>query len=123
MHGLENLVKRNDDKIDLVRRQLQPELQRQKRAGHGSRHGDFRPRQFRPAERRFGHQHRPVAVAHARPAGQQRVLGADVSVGVNADGRDVQFAPRGALIQRLDVLQNVLELRIRRSESIPLASP
>ena len=33
--GLENPVKRNDDEIDFVRRQLQPELQRQKSAGHG----------------------------------------------------------------------------------------
>jgi hypothetical protein len=102
--GLENPVKRNDNKIDFVRRQLQPELQRQKSAGHGPGHGDFCPGQVRPAERFFGHEHRPVTVAHARPAWQQRVLAADISISMDADGRNIQLAPRGPLVQRLDVL-------------------
>ncbi len=53
--------------------------------------------------------HRPVAVAHARAAGQQRVLVEHVGVGVDRDRGDVQFAARRALVQRLDVLQDVLE--------------
>ena len=109
--GLENLVKRNDDKIDFFRRQLQPELQGQKSAGHRPRHGNFHAGQFGPAERFFGHEHRPVTVAHARPARQQGILPADKSVGMNANGRDVQFASRGPLVERLDVLQNMLELK------------
>jgi hypothetical protein len=108
--GLENPVKRNDDKIDFIRRQLQPELQRQKSAGHGPRHGDSCSSQVIPAERFFGHEHRPVAVAHARPARQQGILRADIGIGMKANGRNIQLAPRGPLVQRLDVLQDVLEL-------------
>jgi hypothetical protein len=107
--GLKNPVKRNDDKMDFVRRQLQPELQRQKSAGHGPGHGDFSPRQIGAAERFFGHEHRPVAVAHAGPARQQGILRTDISVSMNADRRNIQFPPGGPLVQGLDVLQNMLE--------------
>ena len=65
----------------------------------------------------LGHQHRAVAVAHARAAGQQRVFVAHISVGVNADRRNIQFAARGAFVQRLDVLQNVLKPEaVRRNQ-------
>jgi hypothetical protein len=37
---------------------------------------------------------------------------------VNADGRDVQFAVRRALVERLDVLQNVLELKAMRRNQV-----
>ena len=33
---------------------------------------------------------------------------------MNADRRDVQFAPRGALVERLDVLEDVLEFETMR---------
>jgi hypothetical protein len=52
---LKNSIKRNDDKIDFFRGQLQPELQRQKSAGHGPGHGDSCPSQSRPAEGFFSH--------------------------------------------------------------------
>ncbi len=71
-------------------------------------------RHFLPAQALLGHQDRPVAVSHARAAGQQRILRTDVSVGVNADGGDVQFAPRGPFVQGLDVLQHVRELELAR---------
>ena len=97
----------------------QPELQRQKRAGHGAGHGDFFLRHLRPGKFLFRHQHRAVTVAHARAAGQQRVFVAHVGVGVDADGGDVEFAARGALVQRLDVLQNVLEPEaVRRNQTL-----
>jgi hypothetical protein len=42
---------------------------------------------------------------------------APLGVGVDADGGDVEFAARGALVQRLDVLQNMGEMiAVRRDE-------
>jgi hypothetical protein len=108
---LKNPVKRNDDKIDFVRGQLQPQLQRQKRARHRPRHGDFDWGKISPAERRFRHQHWPIAVAHARAAGQQRVFIAHIRIRVKADRRYIQFAARGPLIERLDVLQNMFKFK------------
>lgn len=115
---LENPVKRNNDKIDHRCRQLQPELQRQKSAGHGPWHGDFSPRQISPAERFFGHEHRPIAIAHARPARQQGILPADISVGMKANGRNIQLAPRGPVVQRLDILQNVFKLKTAGGDQV-----
>ncbi len=105
----ENLVKRDHYKIDLVRRPLQPELQRQKRAGHRARNGDLAMRHILAAQAFFGHQHRAVTVAHAGATGQQRIERADVRVGVNADGGNVQFAARGQFVQSLDVAQDMGE--------------
>ena len=45
-HGGKNLVERHDDVIEFLRRFAEPELQRQKRAGHGAGHGDFFLRNF-----------------------------------------------------------------------------
>ena len=116
-HGGKNLVERHDDVIEFLRRFAEPELQRQKRAGHGSRHGDFFLRDFLAGKFLFCHEHRAVAVAHARAAGQQRVFVGDVGVGVDADGGNVEFAARGALVQRLDVLQDVLKMKtVRRNQ-------
>ena len=112
--GLENPVKGHDDVIEFLRRFAEPELQREKRAGHGSRHGDFFPENFFTGKLLFRHQHRAIAVAHARAAGQQRVFIGNVSVGMNADGGDVEFSAGGAFVQRLNVLQNVLEMKTMR---------
>jgi len=101
---LKNPVKRNNNEIDFVRRQLQPKLQRQKSAGHGSRHGNLGMSQFRPAERFFGHDHRSVTIAHAGPARQQCILPADIGIGMNANRRNIQLAPCRALVESLDVL-------------------
>jgi len=117
--GLENPVKGNDDKMDFVRRQLQPELQRQKSAGHGPGHGDFCLSQVRPVERFFGHEQRPIAVAHAGSARQQGILRADIGVSMKADSRNIQLAPGGPLVQRLDVLQDVLELEAAGGDQFP----
>ena len=57
------------------------------------------------------------SVAHAAAAGQQRVLVEQVGVGVDADGGHFQFAAQCPAIERLDVLQFVLELEIARVES------
>jgi len=111
MDGLENPVKRNDDIINFLRRQLQPELQRQKSAGHGSRHRNFCSSQLSPAKSFFGHDHRPVTISHARPARQQGILPADIRISMNADRRNIQLASGGPLVEGLDVLQNVLELK------------
>ena len=70
---------------------------------------DILPGDFLAAEFLFCHEHRPVAVAHARAARQQCVFVADIGVGVDADRRDVKFAAGRAFVQRLDVLQDVLE--------------
>ncbi len=59
-----------------------------------------------------------VAVAHARAAGQQGVFVGDVGVGVDADGGDVEFSARGAFVERLDVLQDVLEMKAVRGDRI-----
>jgi hypothetical protein len=110
MDRLKNPVKRNDNKIDFRGRQLQPELERQKRAGHRPRHGDFRFGQFRPSELFFGDDHWPVAIAHAGPARQQGIFVTDKRISMNADRRNIQFAAGGPLVESLDVLQNMFEL-------------
>ncbi|MEJ0091748.1 MAG: hypothetical protein WDM80_18615 [Limisphaerales bacterium] len=43
--------------------------------------------------------------AHARAAWQERVFVGNIGVGMDADGGDVEFAARGALVERLDVLR------------------
>ena len=99
-------------------RVAQPELQGKKRAGHGAGHGDFFLRNLRLGKLLFRHEHRAVTIAHARAAGQQRVFIAHMGIGVDADGGDVEFAARGALVQRLDVLQNVLEPEAVRRDQV-----
>ena len=117
--GFENLVERHHHVIEFLRAFAQPELQREEGAGHRARHGDFLAGDFGPGKLLFGHEHRAVTVAHARAAGQQRISLAHISVGVQADGGDVQFAARGAFVQRLDVLQNMLEAEtVRRNQTL-----
>src|SRR5262249_30979288 len=77
------------------------------------------PRNFFFGETLFGHQRRPVAVSHARAAWKQGIMIADIGIGMNADGGKVKFTPGGALIQGLDVLENVLEPKaLRRDQSL-----
>jgi hypothetical protein len=40
---------------------------------------------------------------------EQRIFVEDGGIRVDGDGRDVQFASRGAAVQRLDVLEYVFE--------------
>ena len=44
------------------------------------------------------------------PLGSKRIFVADVSVGMDADRGDVQFAAGGAFVEGLDVLEDVFEL-------------
>ena len=110
-HGLKNLIERHDNVIEFLRRFAEPELQGKECAGHGSRHGNLFLGNFFARKLLFCHEHRAIAVAHARAAGQQGVFVGNVGVGVDADGGDVEFAARGAFVQRLDVLQNVLKMK------------
>ena len=59
-----------------------------------------------------GDDHRAVAVAHAAAARQQRVLVEQMRIGMDADGGDFQLAAQGPAIERLDVLQFVLEEQV-----------
>ena len=63
----------------------------------------------RKAFRRVCDKHRAVSVAHARAAGQESVFIENVGQSVNGDSCDIQLSPRGALVQGLDILENVLE--------------
>ena len=110
VHGFENFVERHDGVVELLALFAEPKLQREERARHCARHGDPQrgDRLFR--ERLARHQHWAIAVAHARAAGQQGVLVAHMRVGMDADRRDVQLAAAGPLVQRLDVLQDVLKI-------------
>ena len=87
--GRNDLVERHFD-AGKIRAQAQP--QRQVRTGQLARHGDRAPRQLVDAHRLRGHDHRPVAVAHAGAAGAQNVFVVQESVGVNADGGELQLA-------------------------------
>ncbi len=57
----------------------------------------------------FPNYDRPVPVAHARSAGQQRVFASDVCIGMHGDRGNVQLASKRALVQCLNVFQSMLE--------------
>src|SRR5205823_93667 len=59
-----------------------------------------------------GNDHRPVALAHARSAGAERIAIGEIRVAVNANGRELQFAAEGAAVERFDVDQLVAEFEI-----------
>ena len=109
-NGGEDLIERNDDEIELAARLSQPKLEGQKRTGHRAGNGNGLPQNLLPRERGRRDEHGPVAISHARPARQQRIAVADVGVGMNADGRNIQLAAGRSLVEGLDVLENVLEL-------------
>ena len=50
--------------------------------------------------------------------GQERILVADMRVGMDADRGDVEFPAGGALVQGLDVLEDVLELIPARRDQV-----
>jgi hypothetical protein len=107
--GLEDLVEGDHEIVDLARGFFQPKLEREEGAGHGAGDGDFFAGDFFPGVAPRGDQHGAVAVPHAGAAGKERVLATDVGVGVNADGRDIKFSARGALVERLNILEDVIE--------------
>jgi len=57
----------------------------------------------------FPNDYWPVPVPHARSAGQQRVFVCYVRIGMDRDRRNVQFASNCAFVQRLNILQSMLE--------------
>ena len=57
----------------------------------------------------FSDNDRPVSIAHARPARQQRVLVGDVRIRVNGDRGNVELAASRPLVQRLNVFQSMFE--------------
>ena len=65
-----------------------------------------------------GHDHRPVAVAHAGAAGAQNVLVVQESVGVNADRGQLQFRLERTAIERFDVDQLVLKFVVARVDPV-----
>ena len=57
----------------------------------------------------FSDNDRPVSIAHARPARQQRVVLSHVRIRMNRDGGDMQLAAPRPLIQRLNIFQGMVE--------------
>ncbi len=101
LHGVENSIERHDDVLEVVAQEKAQARERRSSSRPGSRSfsasGTIHRR--RPDSVRRDH-HRPVAVAHARAAGEQGVAVADVGVGVDGNGGDVQFAARGRVRSR-----------------------
>ncbi len=116
--GVEDLIERHDDVVELLLRQAEIKLQREKGAGHQARYGDFFRAEFLAGKWRLADEHRPVVVAHAGAAAEQGVVLEHVGAGVDRDGGDVELGPRGALVERLDVLEDVLEFVARRREQV-----
>ena len=81
-------------------------------------HGDADGFQVVDRHRSPGDDHRAVAVAHAAPARQQGVLVEQEGVGVDADGGHFEFAAQRSAVERLDVLQLVLERETARVDLV-----
>ena len=62
-------------------------------AGLQARNGDALSLHLGPGDRRLRDRARTVLVAHGRTAGQQCVPVGEKGVGVDGDGRDLEFAP------------------------------
>ena len=110
-HGVEDLVERHDE---MSKRLAQAQPQGQK--GGGQRAGDGDRLAGQPFQRPgpAGHEHRPVTLADAGPAGAEHVEPAEMGVGVDADGGQFQLAGQGPAVERLDVLQLVREAVLAR---------
>ncbi len=107
--GFEDLVEWNNDVVKLFGRFAEPKLQSEEGAGHRAGDSDFLAQHFAPGEPLPGDEHRAISIAHAGATGQQRVFVTHISIGMDADGRDVEFAAGGALVEGLDILKDVLE--------------
>ena len=111
---------RRDLVHDLVERNLperevpELQLQRQERRRHAPGHGDLDPAQVILAQLLARDDDRPVAGAHARAVRKQDVLVLHVRVRVERDRGHLEPALERPLVQRLDVLQHVLELEPAR---------
>ncbi len=107
--GAEDLVEGDDEIIEFAGGFAEPELEGEEGARHGAGDGDALLEDLLAQERVVGDEQGAVAVAHAGAAGEQGVLVADVGVGVDANGGEVEFALGGAFVQGLDVLQDMFE--------------
>ncbi len=103
-HGVENAVEGDDHVIEIG---AQTEPQGEIGRGAQPRHGNRGPGQLIERHGPPGHDHRTVAVAHARAARTEDVAIAQVGVGMNAQGRQLQLAFEGPAVERLDVDQLV----------------
>src|SRR4051794_17933264 len=108
-HSFEYLVKRNDNVIEFARGFSEPELQSQEGAGHRARDGNPASRDLGRIEFLRGDDHWTVSIAHACAAGEQRILAAYISIGMNANGSNVEFTASRSFIQGLDILKNMLK--------------
>ena len=111
---------RGDLVHDLVERHLargkvtDRKPQREERGRHAARNGDLDPPQVVVGQRLARDDDRPVAGAHARAVREQDVAILDERVRVQRDRRHLEPALERPLVQRLDVLQDVLELEAAR---------
>ena len=90
------------------------EPQGEERGRHPAGHGDLDAAEIVFGQRLARDDDRPVAGAHARPVREQDVPVLDERVRVERDRRHLEPALERPLVQRLDVLQDVLELEAAR---------
>ena len=102
-HFGNDLVEGNDYGLDLGRE----ELQRQVGGGQRARDGDAHALDLVERVHARRDDHRPIALAHAAAAGQQRVLVLDVRIGVEGDRGHIVEALERLAVQGLDVAQRV----------------
>ena len=105
-----DLVEGDGDGFDLGGEELEGEIGRGERAGHG----DARLLDVGEGELARRDHHGAVALAHRAAAGHQGVVLLQVGIGVEGDGGDVvEGLVDGALVEGLDVGQGVGELEAR----------
>jgi hypothetical protein len=92
----------------MIKAQPQREIRRRQRP----RHRDGFAAKLVERHRLTRHDHRPVAIPHARPARAQGVQVGEIGVAVQANGRQFEFARECTAIERLDVDQLVRELKL-----------
>ena len=85
------------------------ELEGEEGGGELAWDGDGLARQVVEGHGAWGDEDGAVLVAHAGPAAGEGVLIGDIGVGVDGDGGDFKLAFDGALVEGLDVLEDVLE--------------
>jgi len=107
-HLIQDPVERHHARGDAGREQLQRQVRRGERPGHGDRHADELA--WVPGLAR--HQQRPVAVADRPAAGHERVAVGHERVGVEGDRRHLVAAFLSVAVERLDVGEHVAHLEV-----------
>ena len=105
-HRLQDAVEGDDDRFERT------DVAAGEKRGGGAGAGDRHPaaRQVGEFARFAAHHHRAVALAHAGPGGHDPVVAADGEVGVGGDRGDREFGALRAVVQALDVFQDMLDL-------------